>query len=97
MIVIVLLTLNLNIIYGLSQLCKLNDFPLYEIKTFIKGGGYPPQQHDLKFCQFVGASSKGLNIKYLLGWMRSRGDIRFTKFEKVVFSSYFEGRCKSNS
>jgi hypothetical protein len=42
----------------------------------------------LKFCQFVEASSKGLNIKYLLGWMRFRGDIRFTKFEKVVFSSY---------
>jgi len=61
----------------------------------LKGG--PPPQHDLKFCQFVGASAKSLNIKYLLGWMRSRGDIRFTKFEKVVFSSYFEGSHKSNS
>jgi hypothetical protein len=76
-------------------------FPDEELKAIFQSkqfkGGVPPLQHDLKFCQFVGASAKGLNIKYLLGWMRSRGDIRFTKFEKVVFSSYFEGSRKSNS
>ncbi len=64
----------------------------------LRGGrGLSPSQHDLKFCQFIGASAKGLNIKYLFCWMRSRGDIRFTKFEKVVFSSYFEGSHKINS
>ncbi len=67
-----------------------------EPAQLLRGGGTSPQ-HDLKFCQFVGASAKGLNIKYLLGWMRSRGDIRFTKIEKVVFSSYFEGSHKNNS
>ncbi len=60
-------------------------------------GGSIPSRNTLKFCQFVGASFKGLNIKYLLSWMKSRGDIRFTKFEKLVFSSYFDLSAKSNS
>jgi hypothetical protein len=67
------------------------------MKKYRRLRGRYPSWNILKFCQFVEASSKDLNIKYLLGWMRSRGDIRFTKFEKVIFSSYFEGRRKSNS
>jgi hypothetical protein len=77
----------------------LSEFLVQKIsnKTDPELRGGTPSWNSLKFCQFVGASPKGLNIKYLLGWMRSRGDIRFTKFKKVVFSSYFDLSAKSNS
>ena len=61
------------------------------------GGGTPPLQHTLIFCQFVESDFKGLGLKYFAGWMLFGGVIKISKIEKMRFSSYFDACDESSS
>ena len=59
-------------------------------------GGYPIQ-HTLIFCQLVESDPKGLEFKYLAGWMLFGRVIKISKIEKMRFSSYFNACDESSS